>query len=99
MITLEYAKLSTIDTPAQGMLAQARMLKKDSWKRVKALRERLKSMGLFSGNTRLELLIAESAHRDILAMERDALSAIESRANELGLTTKRESATQNTKED
>ncbi|QHS08757.1 hypothetical protein [Sinimarinibacterium sp. NLF-5-8] len=41
---------------------------------------------------RLELMKAEDPHREWLRMERDALNAIEARANELGQTTIRESA-------
>lgn len=86
---LKYAKPSSIDTPAQGVLNQARERKKRTWENVKRLRDRIKGEPI-NGNReglRLELLKAEQAHNAAQLAERDALRAIEKRANELGLTT------------
>lgn len=83
-------RVQDVDTPAQGQLSQARKSKERTWKRVKELRERLKNEKI-GGNRhglRLELMTAEEDHKDALRMEQDALDAIESRANELGQTTK-----------
>lgn len=83
----EKVKPSSIDTPAQGQLEIAKKAKEAAWKKVQALRQRVKASGPHAGNSRLELLKAESDHRQAVDMERQAKSAIESRAKELGKTT------------
>ena len=80
------SKYDQIDIPAVGVLNQAKDLKVATWKRVKTLRQKIKDAPLWAGNLRLDLLKAESAHREALKMERDAIGAIERRAIELGIT-------------
>jgi len=82
--TYTYAKASSIDTPAQGVLNQAREFKARAWKRLQLIRARVKASPLHAD--RIELIKAESAHKEALQMERGALDQIERRANELGKT-------------
>lgn len=91
---LDYVQASKVDTPAQGSLNGARDGKKLAHKLIRELRQRIKDepMGGNRSGLRLELMKAEDSHREWLRMERDALNAIEARANELGQTTIRESA-------
>lgn len=79
-----YAKISEIDTPAQGVLNQAKEYKARAWKRLQSIRARVKASHLHAD--RLALIKAESAHKEALQMERDAKRQIERRANELGKT-------------
>lgn len=82
-------RAADVDTPAQGVLNDARKQKAAAFKRVKELRQRIKDEPL-GGNRhglRMELLKAESAHGDAIRSEREALGAIERRASELGQTT------------
>ena len=88
-MTIAKVKLSTIDTPAQGVLFTARQHKAMAWKRVKRIREQIREAGICSGNLRLECLKAEISWREYQDMERGALNAIERRANELGLTARK----------
>lgn len=92
---LEYAKPSTIDTPAQGVLNQAKEGKVRAWEKVQSLRERIKNepLGGNRSGLRLELAKAEDRHREYQRNEKEALAAIEKRANELGLTTVKSNAT------
>lgn len=85
---LTYAKPSTISTPYQGVLNQARELKRRAWKDVQMRRARLRQAPI--GGDWLGLMRAESAHKEALRMEQDALRQIERRANELGKTTYRQ---------
>ena len=48
---------------------------------------RILSAGVRAGNLRLELIKAESTHKDLVYLVRSCERAIEQRANELGLTT------------
>ena len=85
-----YAKPTAIDSPSVGVLYQARNLKRRAWARLKTARAALKHTRLSAGNRprlRLDVMKAEGAHNEALAMERGALRAIEERANELGKTT------------
>ena len=85
---LEKVKTGSVDTPAQGSLNQALKLKADTWKRVQSIRQKIKANPIQTGNLRVDLIKAESAHREALQMERDARAGIETRANEQGQTTK-----------
>jgi hypothetical protein len=86
----ERVKPSAVDTPAQGVLNDARAQKAAAWKRVKALREQIRKepVGGNRSRLRLDLMKAESAHHEAKMLEQKALAAIEARAQELGQTTK-----------
>ena len=86
----EYVRPSAVEAPAQGVLYNARRSKAQAWKRVKELRRRVKDepLGGDRAGLRLQLLHTEDAHREALRAERNALTAIEARANELGQTTR-----------
>lgn len=84
--TLAKVRASQVDCVAHSSLNTARSLKADAWKRVKQLRQKIRDNALGNSGYRLELLHAESNHREILRMESSALFAIEKRANELGQT-------------
>ena len=86
--SLEKVRTGSVDTPAQGSLNQALKLKADTWKRVQSIRQKIKANPIQTGNLRVDLIKAESAHREALQMERDARAGIETRANEQGQTTK-----------
>lgn len=92
-VRYKYTPVSKIETPTQGCLYQAREHRANAWKKVKRLRERLREChtGPYSERPQisLELLKAESFWREMQQYERDCLGAIEKRANELGLTTKK----------
>lgn len=82
--------VSSIETPHQTALLQARAAKKAAHDRVKELRQRIAAerIGGAAPSLRLEKLRAEGEHSAALAAESAALAAIERRANELGLTTR-----------
>src|SRR5262249_27738132 len=82
-----YAKRSTIDTPAQGVLNAAIESKKKWFKQVKRLRDCIREHSLSNSRYRLDLLRAEERWHEAQNCERAALREIERRANELGLTT------------
>lgn len=82
---MKYAKVSSIETPAVGQLYQAQDGKRRAWRLIKHRKDQLKT----GQCNRLDLLRARWTHAEWVGMERNALDAIETRANELGLTTKR----------
>ena len=86
---MTYARPTTIESPAVGNLYAARDGKRRAWQAVADLRRQVREsrIGGNGSRLRLELMRAESAHAEWLRMERESLSAIEVRANELGLTT------------
>lgn len=87
---LHYIKPTQLeDCPSVGCLYDARRLKALAWKGVKRLRAHIRQTPFRNGGLRLELMRAEENHRETLRMERGALQAIEDRANELGLTTRK----------
>lgn len=95
-----YTPLNKIDSPAQGVLNQAKAQQAAAWKRIQHLREQRKRAGVtgnFSGLT-LELMRAEEDHRRAKKLVSEATATIERRANELGTTTKRPTPTKPTPE-
>src|SRR5574337_722631 len=89
---LEYISPSNVDTPAQGRLNQAREGKTRAYSEVQRLRQAIKDepVGGNRQGLRLELIKAVDRHNEYLRMEREALQAIEERANQLGKTTEKQ---------
>jgi len=76
------------DNPYVGEYNAASKSRDAAWKRVKELRTRVKEVGPQAGQLRLDLLKAESAHREAVKRVRDARKTVEARAQEVGETTK-----------
>jgi hypothetical protein len=81
-------KSSSIDSPAQGALNQAKAAKFMAWKKVQELRRQIREKPLSRGGLTIPLMRAEESHRAAMKLEKEAKAAIEKRANELGQTTK-----------
>ena len=79
----EYTKPSSVETPAQGVLNSAKEGKKAAWQKVQRLQEQIKNepIGGTRAGLRLELIRAKDKHREYIKLEE------ESRANQLGKTT------------
>lgn len=95
-----YTPLNKVDSPAQGVLNQAKEQQAAAWKRIKQLREQRKAAGVtgnYSGLT-LALMKAKEDHRRAKKLVSEATATIERRANELGTTTKRPTPTKPTPE-
>ena len=92
---MKYIRPSDVDSPAQGSLNQARSGKAHAYRKVRALREQLRNepIGANRSGIRFALNSAVEGHREWLRMERDALGAIEERAQQIGRTTIRQKAT------
>lgn len=90
-----YIQPTKVDSISVGALLQAREYKTRQWKIIKQLRGAIERepLGGNRSGLRLQLLTANSEHGSAMQWERDALRAIEARANELGLTTIRTKAT------
>lgn len=80
----KYVRANQVETPAQGVFAQAKEAKNTAWSRVKKLRAQVKDG---RSDLRLELIKAEDAHKTALRNESAALEQIEKDANKQGLTT------------
>ena len=80
------------DNPMASSVYQAKASKAAAWKRVQQLREEVRTLGPHAGQKRLELLKAESAHREAVRWEKKAREAFEARANEVGETAKKPAA-------
>jgi hypothetical protein len=78
----EYVRPSELS----GDMAMFRKHKVAAWKRVKQLRDQVRN-SVNSGNARLELLKAESRHREFVKWEREARAGTEKTAQEQGKTT------------
>lgn len=91
---MKYIQPTKVDSVSVGALLQARDYKARQWKIIKYLRAAIERepLGGNRSGLRLQLLTADGEHANAVQWERDALRAIESRANELGLTTIRSSA-------
>ena len=85
---LTYTPASQIDSPTQGVLANAKERKARAFARLKAVRQQVKD----GTANRLDLLKAESAHKDAVREVEAAEAQLERDANRLGLTTVREDA-------
>lgn len=83
---LTYTPASQIDSPTQGVLANAKERKARAFARLKSVRQQVKD----GTANRLELLKAESAHKDAVREVEAAEAQLERDANRLGLTTVRE---------
>ena len=81
---LQYTPASKIDTPAQGVLANAKEQKANAFTRLKKLRQQVADG---RSELRLELIKAESAHKDALRYVSESQAQIERDANKQGLTT------------
>ena len=73
--------------PFVGEVYSAEKSRDALWGQVKKLREKVKELGPQAGQSRLDLLKAESAHRDAVARVKAAREQVEKRANEIGETT------------
>lgn len=83
---LAYTPASKIDTPTQGVLNNAKERKAQAFARLKRTRQQVKD----GTANRLELLKAESAHKDAVRDVEAAEAQLERDANRQGLTTVRE---------
>jgi len=85
----KYIHPTKVDSPAVGSLYQARAGKKHAHAALKSLRENLRTapLGGCRDGIRFKIMLAQSSRNDWLRMERDALTAIETRARQLGMTT------------
>lgn len=87
----QYIQPTKVDSPAVGNLSQARAGKKRAHEELKRLRHALKNEPL-GGNRHglmFSIMLATSNHKDWLRMESGALSVIEIRARQLGMTTQK----------
>ena len=87
-----YIKPSKVESVSQGNLYGARQAKKRAWERIQKLRQKIKEEPIGGNRTKLrvELLKAEDAHKEAIALEKQSLKVIEQRAKELGQTTIKE---------
>ena len=87
----EYAKPSSIETPAQGALNSAVESKKSLNKQIKELRRKLEvePLGGNRDGIRLDILRLKDSLNHANRAISDSKKAIEQRANELGVTTRR----------
>lgn len=81
--SLSYTPASKIDTPAQGVLANAIERKERAYQKLKSVRAKLNN----GTANALDVLKAETAHKEELRFVEDARAQIEIDANKQGLTT------------
>lgn len=81
-----YTPASKIDSPTQGVLANAMARKGEAFARLRAVRAGVKN----GTANRLDLLKAESAHKEEVQAVDAAQQQLERDANQMGLTTRRD---------
>lgn len=87
---LQRTTATQLDTPGQGVLANATAQKKAAFERVKTLRAQVKDG---RADLRVKLIRAEDAHREALRNEQDARAQLEREANRQGETLQRGTTT------